>query len=136
MHGVIYSDFTAHLIARMDSLLQQRPEAYAADVEVSNQKSKDSRRAVVFTPSPGGGTGDTVRTSYVTLDVITDDEGTTVDLINLALALATSHGTGGMADGKPLLNVEVNGGPNPDPAADGFWKQTAELELRHRGRNL
>jgi len=136
MHGVIYGDFLAHLIVRLDLLLAIRPETYARRVEVSNRKSASSRRAVILTTSPGGGTGDTVRTSYVTVDVIADDEGDTVDLMNLVLALAASRGTGSMVDGRPILHLEVNGGPNADPAADGYYKQTAQLEVRHRGRNL
>ena len=43
---------------------------------------------------------------------------------------------GGMVDGSPVTFAEVNGGPNADPAADGYFKQTAQLELRHRGRSL
>ncbi|OII10526.1 hypothetical protein BIU97_10385 [Curtobacterium sp. MCBA15_009] len=136
MYGVIYGDFLAHLIRRTDELLAARSEPYVAGVEVSDRKSPDSRRAVVLTTSPGGGTGNTLRTSYVTVDVITDDQGTAVDLINLVLALVTSRGPGGMVDGSPITVAEVNGGPNADPAADGFFKQTAELELQHRGRNL
>lgn len=81
MYGIVYGDFLAHLIVRLDGLLQSRPELYAAGVEVSDQKSAASRRAVVLTTSPGGGTGNTLRTSYVTVDVITDDQGTTADLI-------------------------------------------------------
>lgn len=136
MYGVIYSDFLAHLIVRLDALLQARSEPFAADVDVSNRKSSTSRRAVVLTKSPGGGTADTLRTAYVTVDVITDDESVTEDLINLTLALLTSRGPGGMVDGKPLVDADVNGGPNVDLAADGFFKQTAELELGHRGMNL
>lgn len=136
MYGVIYDDFLAHLIVRMSSLLDARDEPFANAVEVSNRKSSASRRAVILTTSPGGGSANLVRTSYVTADVFADDEGTAVDLMNLVLALATSRGPGGMVDGRPILNVDVNGGPNADPAADGFYKQTAELELRHRGRNL
>jgi len=136
VHGIVYDDFLAHLIRRTDALLTARSEPHAAGVEVSDRKSADSRRAVVLTTSPGGGTSNTVRTSYVTVDVITDDQGTTVDLINLVLALATSRGAGGMVDGSPITFAEVNGGPNADPAADGYFKQTAQLELRHRGRNL
>lgn len=136
MYGVIYDDFLAHLIRRMDALLTARVEPFAADVDVSNRKSSSARRAVVLTTGPGGGTGDTLRTSYVTVDVITADEGEAVDLINLVLALATSRGPGGMVDGRPITHAELNGGPNGDPAADGFFKQTAQLELQHRGRNL
>ncbi|WIE65953.1 hypothetical protein DEI99_005285 [Curtobacterium sp. MCLR17_036] len=136
MYGVIYGDFLAHLIARLDAFLTARTESYAAGVTVSNRKGASGRRAVVLTASPGGGTGNTLRTSYVTVDVVTDDEGTAVDLINLVLALATSRGPGGMVDGRPITAAEINGGPNSDPAADGFFKQTAELELQHRGRNL
>jgi hypothetical protein len=136
VHGVIYGDFLAHLIARTDELLRARSEPYAAGVDVSNRKGATGRRAVVLTTSPGGGTGNTLRTSYVTVDVVTDDEGTTVDLINLVLALVASRGPGGMVDGKPITHLEVNGGPNPDPAPDGFHKQTAELEVQHRGSSL
>lgn len=136
MYGVIYGDFLAHLIGRMGTLLAARTEPYTAAVEVTNHKSATSGRAVVFTVSPGGGTSDTVRTSFVTVDVYGKDEGETVDLTNLVLALATSRGPGGMIDGRPILHCEVNGGPNPDTAADDFYKQTAELELRHRGQNL
>jgi hypothetical protein len=136
VYGIVYDDFLAHLINRMTALLGARTEPYAASVEVSNRKSSNRRRAVILTTSPGGGTSDTVRTSFVTLDVIADSEGDAVDLMNLSLALATSRGPGGMIDGQPVTHVEVNGGPNSDPAADGFFKQTAELELRHRGRNL
>lgn len=136
MYGIVYGDFLAHLIARLDQLLQGRTEPYARSVEVSNRKSASSRRAVVLTTSPGGGTGDTIRTSFVTVDVIADNEGDTVDLMNLALALLASRGAGGMVDGQPILHAEVNGGPNKDPAADGYYKQTAQLELRHRGLNL
>lgn len=136
MHGVIYGDFLAHLIARTDDLLRTRTEPHAAGVDVSNRKDATGRRAVVLTTSPGGGTGNTLRTSYVTVDVVADDEGTAVDLINLVLALVTSRGPGGMVDGSPITHLEVNGGPNPDPAPDGFYKQTAELEVQHRGRSL
>ncbi len=136
MYGVIYGDFLAHLIARLDELLAARTESYAASVTVSNRKGTTGRRAVVLTTSPGGGGSNTLRTSYVTVDVVTDDEGTAVDLINLVLALITSRGAGGMVDGRPLTFAELNGGPNADPAADGYFKQTAQLELRHRGRSL
>jgi hypothetical protein len=136
VHGIVYGDFLAHLIRRTDELLTARSELYAAGVRVSDQKSADSRRAVVLTTSPGGGTSNTLRTSYVTVDVITDDQGTTVDLINLVLALVTSRGPGGMVDGHLITHAEVNGGPNADPAADGFWKQTAQLQIGHRGSNL
>ncbi|NII42112.1 hypothetical protein E9228_002770 [Curtobacterium flaccumfaciens] len=136
MHGIVYGDYLAHLIGRLDELLQTRTEAYAAGVDVSNRQPAKSRRSVVLTTSPGGGTGNTLRTSYVTVDVVTDDEGTTVDLTNLVLALVASRGPGGMVDGRPITHLEVNGGPNPDPAPDGFYKQTAELELQHRGRSL
>ncbi|QKS15687.1 hypothetical protein HUN59_05165 [Curtobacterium sp. Csp2] len=136
MYGVLYSDVLVPLIVRMGQLLAGRPEPYARNVEVSNRKSSASKRAVVFTTSPGGGTGDTVKTSYVTVDVFADDEGDAADLANLVLALAMSRGPGGMVDGDPLLDAQLNGGPNSDPAADGFYVQTAELELRHRGVNL
>lgn len=136
MYGIVYDDFLAHLIRRTDALLTARSEPYAAGVEVSDSKSASSRRAVVLTTSPGGGTADTIRTSFLTVDVIADDQGTTVDLINLVLALITSRGAGGMVDGSPITYADVNGGPNADPAADGFYKQTAEVELRHRGRDL
>ncbi|WIB25815.1 hypothetical protein [Curtobacterium sp. MCSS17_015] len=136
MYGIVYGDFLAHLIVRLDGLLQSRPELYAAGVEVSDQKSAASRRAVVLTTSPGGGTGNTLRTSYVTVDVITDDQGTTADLIELVLALVTSRGSGGMVDGRPITYASINGGPNSDPAPDGFYKQTAQLEIEYRGRNL
>lgn len=136
MYGIVYGDFLAHLIARTDELLTTRTEAYAADVDVSNRKDSSARRAVILTTSPGGGTGNTLRTSYVTVDVVTADEGETVDLINLVLGLLTSRGSGGMVDGQPITHAEVNGGPNADPAADGFFKQTAQLELQHRGRDL
>lgn len=136
MYGVLYGDVLSHLIVRTDALLRSRAEPYARTVEVSNRKSSTSKRAVVFTMSPGGGVGDTVKTSYATVDVIANDEGDTADLMNLVLALATSRGVGGMVDGQPLLSATINGGPNSDPAADGFFKQTAELELQHRGVNL
>lgn len=137
MYGILYGDVLAHLIVRLGQLLVARAEPYSTAVEVSNRKSSSSRRAVVLTASPGGGTGDTIRTSFVTVDVIADNEGDTVDLMNLALALLTSRGPGGMVDGGPILHAEVNGGPNPEPgAADTFYKYTAEVELRHRGRNL
>lgn len=136
MFGVVYSDVLSHLIIRTDALLRSRPEVFARTVEVSNRKSAASKRAVVFTMSPGGGVGDTVKTSYATVDVIANDEGDAADLMNLVLALATSRGAGGMVDGQPLLAATINGGPNSDPAADGFFKQTAELELQHRGVNL
>jgi hypothetical protein len=137
MYGIVYDDFLAHMVSRMDALLQERTEPFAADVEVSNRKSASSRHAVVLNRSPGGGVADTVRTSYVTVDVIADNVGDTTDLMNLTLALATSRGAGGMVDGKPITHAEINGGPNDDEyTADGFFKQTAELELVHRGRNL
>lgn len=136
MYGVIYDDLLAHLVRRGDELLRARTEAYAAGVEVSNKKSASSRRAVVLTASPGGGSGDTLRTSYVTVDVIADDEGDAVDLMNLFLALATSRGVGGMVDGRPVTWAALNGGPNADPPVDDFYKQTAQLELQSRGRNL
>jgi hypothetical protein len=136
VHGVIYGDYLAHLITRTDEMLRARPEPFAADVDVSNRTSANAHRAVVFTTSPGGGGSNTLRTSYVTVDVISDDEGTTVDLTNLVLALVASRGPGGMVDGRPITHLEVNGGPNPDPTVDGFWKQTAELELQHRGVDL
>ncbi|MBF4613751.1 hypothetical protein [Curtobacterium sp. VKM Ac-1376] len=136
MYGIVYDDFLAHLIVRMGVLLSARSEPFTAGVDVSNRMGANSRRAVVLTTGPGGGTGDTVRTSYVTVDVIADDEGVSVDLMNLVLGLATSRGLGGMVDGRPILHADVNGGPNSDPAADGFFKQTAQLEVRHRGRNL
>lgn len=137
MYGVIYDDFLAHLIARTDELLRTRSEPYAAGVDVSNWKGATGRRAVVLTTGPGGGTGNTLRTSYVTVDVVADDEADAVDLVNLVLALLTSRGPGGMVGSGPITNADVNGGPNPDPApADGFYKQTAELEVQHRGRDL
>jgi hypothetical protein len=136
VHGVIYGDFLAHLIARTGGLLAARPEPVAAGAVVTNRKGSTGHRAVVFTTSPGGGTSNTLRTSYVTVDVVADDEGAAVDLINLVLALVTSRGPGGMVDGRFITHLEVNGGPNPDPAADGFYKQTAELEMQHRGRSL
>lgn len=137
MYGVLYGDVLAHLIARMSQLLAGRTEAYTRNVEVSNRKSAGSKRAVVFTTSPGGGTGDTIKTAYVTVDVIANDEGDAVDLANLVIALTTSRGTGGMVDGNPLLDAQLNGGPNSDPnTADGFYVQTAEVELRLRGTNL
>jgi hypothetical protein len=136
VHGIVYGDFLAHLTRRVGELLAARTELVAAGVDVSDRKAADSRRSVVLTTSPGGGTSNTLRTSYVTVDVITDDQGDSVDLINLVLALATSRGPGGMVDGSPVTHAEVNGGPNSDPAADGFYKQTAELELQHRGRSL
>jgi hypothetical protein len=137
VHGIVYADFLAHLIARTDELLRGRTESYAAAVDVSNRKDGTGRRAVVLTTGPGGGTSNTLHTSYVTVDVITNDEGDTVDLINLALALLTSRGPGGMVGSGPITHTEVNGGPNPDPApADGFYKQTAQLEVQHRGRSL
>jgi hypothetical protein len=134
--GIIYSDVLAALIRRMTAMLTVRDEAYAEQVEVSDRKSGSSARAVVLNVSPGGGTTDTLRTTYVTVDVICRDQGDAVDLINLVLALATSRGAGGMVDGKPFTRAAVNGGPNDEPAADGWFKQTAELELGHRGRNL
>ena len=76
MHGIVYGDFLAHLIRRTDALLTARSDPYAAGVEVSDRKSPDSRRAVVLTTSPGGGTSNTVRTSYVTVDVITETRAT------------------------------------------------------------
>ncbi|WIA95803.1 hypothetical protein [Curtobacterium sp. MCBA15_004] len=136
MYGVIYGDLLAHLIVRTDQLLRARSETFARSVEVSNRKSAASRRAVIFTASPGGGTGDTLRTAYVTVDVIANDEGDAVDLMNLTLALVTSRGAGGMVDGQPIVAASLNGGPNADPAADGFYAQTAELELAVRGRDL
>ena len=136
MYGIVYGDFLAHLIARTDELLRARPEPVAAGVDVSNRKAGTGRRAVVLTTGPGGGTGNTLRTSYVTVDVIADDEGDAVDLINLVLALLTSRGPGGMVGSGPITHTEVNGGPNPDPAADDSYKQTAQLEVQHRGRNL
>jgi hypothetical protein len=134
--GIIYSDVLAALIRRMKAMLATRDETYAQQVEVSNRKSGSNDRAVILSVSPGGGTGDTLRTNYVTVDVICRDEFDAVDLINLVLALATSRGVGGMVDGKPFTRAAVNGGPNDEPAADGWFKQTAELELGHRGRNL
>lgn len=136
MYGIVYADFLAHLITRTDELLRARTEPYATGVEVSNRKGPASGRAVVLSTAPGGGTGNTLRTAYVTVDVITDNEGGTVDLINLVLALLTSRGPGGMVGSGPIVHAEVNGGPNADPAADGFYKQTAQLEVRHRGRDL
>ncbi len=136
MYGVIYDDLLAHLVQRGDELLTARTEPYAAGVEVSTKKSSTSRRAVILTLGPGGGSGNTLRTSYLTVDVIADDEGDAADLINLFLALATSRGRGGMADGKPITRAEINGGPNAEPAADRFYKQTAQVELQVRGRNL
>lgn len=136
MYGIVYADFLAHLIARTDELLRARPEPVTAGVDVSNRKDGTGRRAVVLTTGPGGGTGNTLRTSYVTVDVITDAEGDAVDLINLVLALLTSRGPGGIVGSGPITHAEVNGGPNPDPAADGSYKQTAQLEVQHRGRNL
>lgn len=137
MYGIVYGDFLAHLIGRTGELLRARTESYAAGVDVSNRKDGTGRRAVVLTTGPGGGTGNTLRTSYVTVDVVTDDEGDTVDLINLVLALLTSRGPGGMVGSGPITNTEVNGGPNADPSpADGFFKQTAQLEVQHRGRSL
>jgi hypothetical protein len=136
VHGVIYGDILAHLIVRTDELLRARPEAFAAAAEVSNRKSSKSTRAVVFTTSPGGGTSNTLKTSYVTVDVYATNEGDAVDLINLVLALVTSRGAGGMIGSGPITHLEVNGGPNADLAADSFFKQTAELELQHRGRDL
>lgn len=136
MYGIVYDDFLAHLIGRTDEMLRTRSEAFASSVEVSNLKSSRSRRAVVLTRAPGGGSADTMRTSFVQVDVIADDEGDCVDLANLALALLTSRGPGGMVDGRPVTYASVNGGPNDEPAADGFFKQTAQLELQHRGRNL
>lgn len=136
MYGIVYGDFLAHLIVRTGELLQARTEPFTVNVDVSDRKSSSSRRAVVFTTSPGGGGSDTLRTSYVTVDVFAADQGESVDLMNLVIALVTSRGAGGMVDGRPILHLEVNGGPNADPAADGFFKQTAELELKHRGRDL
>jgi hypothetical protein len=136
VHGIVYGDFLAHLVVRTDELLRARAESIASGVTVSNRKDSTSRRTVTMTTSPGGGTSNTLRTSYVTVDVVADDEGDTVDLINLVLGLVTSRGPGGMVDGRMITHAELNGGPNPDPAADGFFKQTAELELQHRGRSL
>ncbi|WP_065962838.1 hypothetical protein [Curtobacterium sp. UCD-KPL2560] len=136
MYGILYGDVIAHLISRTRDLLAARPESYARSVEVSNRKSAKSTRAVVFTTSPGGGTSNTLRTSYVTVDVIANDEGDTVDLVNLVLALVTSRGGGGLVGSGPIADLNVNGGPNADPSVDGFFKQTAELEVRHRGVNL
>ncbi|GAA0960208.1 hypothetical protein [Frigoribacterium faeni] len=136
MDGIIYIDVLAALIRRVTFMLSERDEPFASDVEVSNRKSSELSRAVVLTVAPGGGTADTLRTSYVTVDVICRDEFEAVDLINLVLALATSRGNGGMVDGKPFTRAAVNGGPNEDYAADGWFKQTAQLEVGHRGRNL
>lgn len=136
MFGVIYGDFLAQLIGRTDELLQGRAEPFTVNVDVSDRKSSSARSAVVFTTGPGGGGADTLRTSYVTVDVFAADQGDSVDLMNLVLALVTSRGAGGMVDGRPVTHLEVNGGPNSDPAADGFFKQTAQLELQHRGRSL
>ncbi|MBF4578958.1 hypothetical protein [Frigoribacterium sp. VKM Ac-2530] len=136
MDGIIYSDFLAALIRRLALILSSRPEAYAQSSLVSNRKTSSTANAVVLTVSPGGGGADTLQTGYVTVDVICRDEGDAVDLMNLVLALSTTRGPGGMVDGKPFTRAAVNGGPNPDPAADGWFKQTAELEVGHRGRNL
>lgn len=136
MYGVIYDDLLAHLVQRGDELLTARVEPFAANVEVSTKKSADSSRAVILTRSPGGGSGNTLRTAFLTVDVITDNEGDTTDLMNLFLALVTSRGAGGMVDGKPITFAELNGGPNDENSADRFYKQTAQVELRIRGRNL
>jgi hypothetical protein len=136
MDGILYSDFLAALIRRMGVMLADRTEPFARVAQVSNRKPSGDRNAVVLTVSPGGGGADTVRSGYVTVDVLCRNEGDAVDLMNLVLALATSRGAGGMVDGKPFTRAAVNGGPNPDPAADGWFKQTAELEVGHRGRNL
>lgn len=136
MDGILYSDFLAALIRRMGVMLGDRTEPFARAAQVSNRKPSGDRNAVVLTVSPGGGGADTLRVGYVTVDVLCRNEGDAVDLMNLVLALATSRGDGGMVDGKPFTRAAVNGGPNPDPAADGWFKQTAELEVGHRGRNL
>ena len=136
MDGIIYSDFLAVLIRRMSAMLAARAEPFARTAQVSNRKPSGDRNAVVLTVSPGGGGTDTLRTGFVTVDVYSRDEGDAVDLMNLVTALATSRGAGGMVDGKPFTRAELNGGPNPDFAADGWFKQTAELEVGHRGRNL
>lgn len=136
MDGILYSDFLAALIRRMGVMLADRAEPFARAAQVSNRKPSGDRNAVVLTVSPGGGGADTLRAGYVTVDVLCRNEGDAVDLMNLVLALATSRGAGGMVDGKPFTRAAVNGGPNPDPAADGWFKQTAELEVGHRGRNL
>ena len=136
MDGILYSDFLAALIRRMSAMLAALTEPFARSAQVSNRKPSGDRNAVVLTVSPGGGGADTLRVGYVTVDVLCRNEGDAVDLMNLVLALATSRGAGGMVDGKPFTRAAVNGGPNPDPAADGWFKQTAELEVGHRGRNL
>ena len=136
MDGILYSDFLAALIRRMGVMLGDRTEPFARSAQVSNRKPSGDRNAVVLTVSPGGGGADTLRVGYVTVDVLCRNEGDAVDLMNLVLALATSRGDGGMVDGKPFTRAAVNGGPNPDPAADYWFKQTADLEVGHRGRNL
>lgn len=136
MQSILYSDYLAVAISRLSALLESRPETYAAGLTVSNQVPSGAERAVVLTRSPGGGTTNTVRRSFATVDVYTRDEAEAVDLINLVLALCASRGPGGMADGRPFTAAIVNGGPNDDFAATGYFRQTAELELHHRGSQL
>ncbi|ARC55979.1 hypothetical protein AS850_02685 [Frondihabitans sp. 762G35] len=136
MDAILYSDILAAVISRLTTLIRDRDETFAQDVTVSDKKASGADRSIVLSIGPGGSTTNTIRRSFVTVDVYANSQTDSVDLMNLALALATSRGADGMVNGSPLTYAAINGGPNADFASDDQFKQTAELDIGHRGTNL
>jgi hypothetical protein len=135
MVAILHADIEAEFIGYMVSALQERPEAYAANVRVSNRVPNESStqpwpasgRLVVVRYDGGPRTPDVRATARIGVRVWAEDEATTSDLANLVSALVGAWRSPVVRVSNPTLPTSVT--EESSRPAQYF---TAELMIRGR----
>ena len=115
------------LTARMRAFLNGRPESYAQNVYVSNVVPNPRRDLMVAIRRDGGPMVGAIDQGRYGFRVWGHNEKAATDLARLVAA-----GLAGMADGDPVVRVEVMSGPTPIPDESGQPMRylTAEVHMR------
>lgn len=135
MVAIIWPDVEAEFIAYMTPALDERPEAYAADVEVRNRVPNESAtqpwptsgRLVVVRDDGGPTTQDVRGTARLGVRVWGATEAETSDLANLVVALVRGWRSPAVRRTEPTRPFSV-----PEESRRPAAYFTAELMIRGR----
>jgi len=124
---VVFPDVELWATAHLRTALAARPEAYAADVYVSNVMPEVRRDRMVLVRRDGGPTSRLRDTARLTVNVWGHTEQEATDLARLVGALLWAA-----PDGDPVIYITQPTGPTPvaDPSRQPLRLQTFELTVR------
>ncbi|MDN4616410.1 hypothetical protein P5G50_18335 [Leifsonia sp. F6_8S_P_1B] len=134
--SVIYEALTAPVIAKVKTILSERPEPFTTGAAVSNQVIAGKRRMVTIVPGPGLGAFDTLDDTTLRVNVYADDEGDCEDLAALIRAVFEATAPLGIIDGKPITASRVTAGPVPVPNDTTQFQQYMVVNVTRRGREF